>query len=105
MPFFIADALQSQQIEMLLFLAAATFSWIAQASDTTAGLRGLDAVSSEIVWASGTHGTWLRTIDGGSHWQGGRVVGSESLDFRDVAAFDAATAFLLSSGPGAQSRI
>ncbi|MBV8809883.1 MAG: hypothetical protein JO033_14525 [Acidobacteriaceae bacterium] len=90
---------------MLLVLAAAAFSWIPQVSNTTASLRGLDAVSSKIVWASGTQATWLRTIDGGLHWQAGTVAGAESLDFRDVAAFDAVTAFLLSSGPGAQSRI
>jgi photosystem II stability/assembly factor-like uncharacterized protein len=90
---------------MLFFLAATAFSWIAQTSNTHASLRGLHAVSSQIVWASGTKGTWLRTVDGGTHWQTGAVPGGESLDFRDVEAFDATSAFLLSSGPGALSRI
>jgi len=76
-----------------------------QVSNTSASLRGLSAVAPQIVWASGTNGTWLRTIDGGAHWNTGTVPGGESLDFRDVEAFDAASAFLLSIGPGAQSRI
>lgn len=88
-----------------VLLAAVTLSWVAQSSNTTASLRGLDTVSSQIVWASGTKGAWLRTIDGGAHWQTGTVPGAESLDFRDVEAFDANSAFLLSSGPGAQSRV
>ncbi len=94
---------------MLFFfpLAAVLFSvsWIAQTSNTTASLRGLHAVSSQIVWASGTKGTWLRSTDGGAHWQAGTVPGAEALDFRDVEAFDANNAFLLSSGTGALSRI
>jgi photosystem II stability/assembly factor-like uncharacterized protein len=92
---------------MLCFasLAAFSFSWAMQVSNTSASLRGLSAVGPQIVWASGTNGTWLRTIDGGAHWNTGTVPGAESLDFRDVEAFDAASAFLLSIGPGAQSRI
>jgi photosystem II stability/assembly factor-like uncharacterized protein len=33
------------------------------------------------------------------------IVGAESLDFRDIQAFDQNTAFMLSIGPGDQSRI
>ena len=62
-------------------------------------------MSGRIAWASGTKGTVLRTTDGGVHWQDVRVPGAEKLDFRDIAAFDADTAFVLSSGPGDASRI
>ncbi len=76
-----------------------------QKSNTTENLRGISAVSSKIAWASGTHGTYLRTIDGGNSWQPAHVPGAEVLDFRDVEAFDANLAYLLAAGSGAQSRI
>src|SRR5205823_13452030 len=38
-------------------------------------------------------------------WQAGNVPGAEALDFRDVQAVDANTAYLLSIGTGEQSRI
>jgi photosystem II stability/assembly factor-like uncharacterized protein len=68
-------------------------------------LRGLCVVSPQIVWASGTKGTFLRTTDGGEHWHSETVTGAETLDFRDVEAFDAKTAYLLASGDGASSRV
>jgi len=72
---------------------------------TTAGLRGLSAVGESVVWASGTGGTFVRSVDGGATWQVGAVPGAESLDFRDVEAFGAETAYLLSIGRGESSRI
>jgi len=59
-----------------------------QASNTTASLRGICAVSSSIAWASGSQGTWLRTVDGGRAWQTGQVEGAADLDFRGVRGFD-----------------
>jgi photosystem II stability/assembly factor-like uncharacterized protein len=79
--------------------------WQPQTSPTTASLRGLAAVSDKLAWASGTHGTYLRTLDGGTTWQAGQVPGAEQLDFRDIEAFDANTAYLLSIGKGEASRI
>jgi photosystem II stability/assembly factor-like uncharacterized protein len=73
-------------------------------SHTTESLRGVSAVSRKIAWASGTRGTYLRTTDGQT-WQPAQVPGAESLDFRFVAAFSASEAFLMSAGPGDQSRI
>lgn len=77
----------------------------AQASGTRALLIAVSAVSDRVAWASGTQGTWLRTEDGGTTWQGGRVPGADSLQFRDVHGVDARTAYLLSIGNGTQSRI
>ncbi len=76
-----------------------------QMSGTNALLIAVSPVSERIVWASGSQGTWLRTTDGGSTWQSGRVTGADSLQFRDVYAVDSMTAYLLSIGNGAQSRI
>lgn len=79
--------------------------WIKQTVDTTASLRGLSVVSEKIVWASGTGGTVIRTIDGGKTWKVIHVAGAEKLDFRDIEAFDAKTAYILSIGNGESSRI
>src|SRR5215831_11932710 len=92
---------------LLLFLLAATASAQSQLqlqnSHTTESLRGVSAVSAKIAWASGTHGTYLRTVDGG--WIPKQVPDADKLDFRGVVAFSADEAFLMSSGPGDQSRI
>jgi photosystem II stability/assembly factor-like uncharacterized protein len=79
--------------------------WIPQESHTKESLRGLSVVSKRVVWASGTHGTYLRTTDSGKTWVPAQVPGAESLDFRDVEAFSADLAYLLAAGPGEQSRI
>jgi photosystem II stability/assembly factor-like uncharacterized protein len=76
-----------------------------QSSSTFENLRGLSAPSAKTAWASGTHGTYLKTIDGGASWQSFQVPGAASLDFRALSAFDADVAVLLSAGPGDQSRI
>ena len=90
----------------ILFAAAAPAqSWIGQTSGTTASLRGVSAVNSQVVWASGTAGTYLITRDGGATWHAGQAPGAAKLDFRAVWAFDERTAYLLSIGTGDQSRI
>jgi len=78
---------------------------VAQTSGTNALLIAVSPVSERVAWVSGSLGTWLRTTDGGSTWQSGRVSGADSLQFRDVYAVDASTAYLLSIGSGSQSRI
>lgn len=78
--------------------------WV-QISHTTESLRGVSAVSREVAWASGTHGTYLRTMDGGRTWTPAQVPDAGALDFRAVVAFSADEAFLMSAGPGEQSRI
>src|SRR5262245_28041193 len=95
--------------KLLLLTSVAWFlipaQWIPQSSGTTASLRGVSAVNSQVAWASGNKGTVLKTTDGGASWQAITVPGAESLDFRDVEAFDTNTAYLLSIGEGEKSRI
>lgn len=79
--------------------------WIAQESTTKARLRGVSAVSAKVAWASGANGTILRTVDGGLTWTPRPVAGGSDLDFRDVHAVDANTAYVLSIGDGTKSRI
>ena len=76
-----------------------------QTSGTTASLRGISVVSDRVAWASGTAGTFLRTLDGGSTWITGVVPGAEKLDFRGVQAFSEQSAILMSSGEGELSAI
>jgi photosystem II stability/assembly factor-like uncharacterized protein len=76
-----------------------------QSSSTTEDLRGVSAVSTQIEWASGTHGTYVRTTDGGRSWIPAQVPNASGLDFRGVVAFSSDEAFLMSAGPGDHSRI
>ena len=84
---------------------ATTARWEKQTSGTTVRLRGISAVSASVAWASGNLGTYARTTDGGRTWRASTVPGAEALDFRDVDAFDASTAYLLAIGEGDKSRI
>ena len=82
----------------------ATPRWTTQTSGVTARLRGVSAVSERVAWASGSGATVLRTEDGGQSWQKLHVT-DEALDFRDIDAIDAETAYILSIGNGPASRI
>ena len=79
--------------------------WVPQDSGTKARLRGLSVVGPEVAWASGTKGSVILTTDGGKTWRARPVPGATDLDFRDVHAVDARTAYLLSIGEGEKSRI
>ena len=75
-----------------------SWQWTLQASGTQASLRGLSVVDHQMAWASGSQGTVLRTTDGGASWQTIPIPDTDSVDFRDIAAFDAQTAYVLSAG-------
>ncbi len=92
---------------LILLLATTTQAqWTIQQSHTTADLRGIQTLSSQIAWAGGTHGTILRTTDAGNTWQRcATPPRAEQLDFRGIQAFDANTAIVMSSGKGDLSRI
>ena len=69
-----------------------------QNSGTTNGLIAVWPVNPQVVWASGRAGTFTVTTDGGQTWRAGVVPGAEMLQFRDVQAFSASVAYLLSIG-------
>ena len=76
-----------------------------QASGVSVRLQAVSVVDESVVWVSGLEGTHARTLDGGSTWTAAVVPGADSLQFRDIYAVDANTAYLLSAGKGEQSRI
>ncbi|MBA3632884.1 MAG: glycosyl hydrolase [Acidobacteria bacterium] len=87
------------------FVLTANAQWQKQSVNTNASLRGLSVVNENIIWASGSGGTFLKTTDGGKTWEVGKVPAAEKLDFRDIEAFNADIAYLLSIGEGENSRI
>jgi photosystem II stability/assembly factor-like uncharacterized protein len=78
---------------------------VPQQSGSSALLQAVSAASASVVWVSGQSATYARTTDGGAHWQAAVVPGDTALQFRDVHAVDALTAYLLAAGPGERSRI
>ena len=85
------------------------FAWHDVATGTTAHFRGLAAVSANKAWVSGytaTGGVVFRTLDRGATWQDVSPAGTPpTLQFRDIEAFDANHAVVMSSGTGPDSQI
>lgn len=87
--------------------------WTVQTSGIDTNLRGVSAVYAPdakgtpvpVVWASGSNGVILRSLDAGQSWQRLHVAGGDALDFRGIVVFNAATAYVMSSGEGEKSRI
>ncbi len=80
------------------FAQAQTPQWKEFNTPVKASLRGLSPVSDKICWASGSGGTWLKTLDGGLTWEHGVIAGLDTVDFRSIQAFDAQTAVVASAG-------
>jgi len=70
-------------------------------TDHRSSLRGLSVPDDRTAWASGSGGAVARTTDGGRTWRWIKVPGYERRDFRDIEAFDSATAIIMAvDGPG-----
>jgi photosystem II stability/assembly factor-like uncharacterized protein len=69
-----------------------------QDSGTTNGLISVWPVNPQVVWACGRNGTFTVTTNGGQTWNASVVPGAETLQFRDVQAFSASVAYLMSIG-------
>ena len=79
--------------------------WLVQPSGTTQRFQAISIVDRSTVWVSGTGGTYSYTTNGGADWHTSVVTDATTLQFRDVYAVSAQTAFLLSAGTGADSRV
>jgi len=98
---------------LLFALPAEAQWWEVQTSGLGTNLRGVSAANAPdtkgarmpMVWASGSNGVILRSTDLGKTWKRLHVAGGDTLDFRGIVAFNAATAYLMSSGEGEKSRI
>jgi len=86
-----------------------TYAWHDVPTGSTARLRGLSAVSKNTAWTSGYTATGdvvFRTLDRGATWQDVSPAGTPAtLQYRDIEAFDANHAVVLSAGTGPNSSI
>lgn len=94
------------------FCAAAEAQvWSVQTTGIATNLRGVSAVHGlspsepPVIWASGSNGVILQSVDGGQNWKRLHVADGDTLDFRGIRAFNANTAYVISSGEGDKSRI
>jgi len=91
--------------------AANAHNWVVQTTGVTSNLRGLSAApnsdpsAGSAVWASGSDGVILKSVDAGKNWKQVHVDGGETLDFRGIRAFNEKAAYVISSGEGAKSCI
>lgn len=60
--------------------------------------RGLSVVDDKVIWVSGSRGTFARSTDGGQSFTVKKIQGYDSSDFRDIEAFSADRAIVMSSG-------
>src|ERR1700682_375600 len=110
----------------ILLTVPAGFSWEVKTSGVDTNLRGLsvfalDKNGSEVVWASGSNATVLRSGNSGADWERITVPDSAGLDFRGVQVvaatislyvrgnvrryIQAETVYVMSSGDGDTWRI
>jgi photosystem II stability/assembly factor-like uncharacterized protein len=105
-------------VHLFLFLLVMTPGdstpwWSVQTTGLDTNLRGVSVKYDEgsegkqnyLVWASGSNGVILRSTNDGKTWKQLTVAGGGDLDFRDIEAFDADVAYVMSSGDGDKSRI
>lgn len=88
--------------------------WIVQTSGLDTNLRGVSAVYFSVkageepvpaVWACGSNGVILRSLDQGKTWKRLHVKDGDALDFRGIVALDEKVAYVMSIGNGNKSRI
>jgi photosystem II stability/assembly factor-like uncharacterized protein len=93
---------------VLLTLAADESWWAVQSTGVDSNLRGIAAVvhrSGTVLWVTGSKGAILRSTDAGLTWNPVHITGADNLDFRGVQTFDGESVYVMSIGPGEQSRI
>lgn len=74
-------------------------------SGTEASFRGIDVVSRNEFWVSGSDGTVLHSIDAGQTMTQVDIPDALELDFRDIQVLPDGTVILMSIGNGAASKL
>ena len=72
------------------------FNLLQEGRDTS--IRGLSVLDDSVAWVSGSGGWVGRTNDRGENWQWQQVADFETTDFRDIEAFSADEAVIISAG-------
>lgn len=68
-------------------------------------LQAISQVDEKTVWISGHDATIIKSTDGGSTWKAFQHPTGDTLQFRDIHAFNTDRAVVMSAGPGPLSRI
>jgi len=98
---------------LLICVPAQAQHWKVQTRGIDTSLRGVSIANIPnengllvpVVWASGSNGVILKSLDQGKTWQRVDVKESDRLDFRGIVALSEKTAYVMSSGEGDKSRI
>jgi len=88
---------------MLLFSGCSeteySFEFIELNTRSGSSFRAICAVDENIVWASGSQGQVLLTLDGGSTWKRMTIPDCEETEFRSLHAWDARRALVFDVSP------
>src|SRR5260370_5776481 len=90
---------------LFLCISAHAQWWQVQTGGTNTNLRGVSVAYKQnrknahasVVWAAGSNGVILKSIDEGKTWQRLHVAGRDALDFRGIVAFNDSTAYVMCS--------
>jgi photosystem II stability/assembly factor-like uncharacterized protein len=64
-------------------------------TDTKTSIRGLSVVNDNIIWVSGSHGMVGKSTNAGRTWNWMTVRGFDTVEFRDIEAFDGLHAIIM----------
>lgn len=83
--FFLPSILSAQQFEQLH-------------SNDSCSFRGLSTYQEDVVWASGSRGVVVKSMDAGKSWTAVSPKGYAELDFRSIQLIHAQEALIVSAG-------
>ena len=77
---------------------AQTYQLTPLVTDVKTSMRGLSVVNTKVIWVSGSNGYVGKSVNGGKTWEWTQPKGYETLDFRDIHAFDQNKAIIVNAG-------
>lgn len=79
--------------------------WQVYQLPVNSSFRSVYMPGQNVIWAGGTHNTWVRSVNNGKVFQTGQVpADGAELDFRGVMALDGDIAWLMSAGESAKGQ-